>query len=91
MTSVVTESPVNAVFVLCWNCRYAVPSYEKGVNDQAKQLIIDQFRITQFRNGDMACTVINILCRMEYSVSIQIHTVDTNIFKADTALVDAIF
>ena len=69
---------------------YAVPSYEKGVNDQAEQLITDQFRIAQFRNGGMVCTVVHIPCRMEYGVAIQIHTVDTNIFKANTALIDEV-
>ena len=91
MTSAVTGSPVTAVFVLCWNCRYAVPSYEEGVNDQTEQFIIDQFRIAQFRNGDMVCTMIQTHCRMEYGVAIQIHTMDMNIFKVDTALIDVVF
>ena len=55
---------LTAYQTLCRDCRNTVSPYEEGVNDQAKQFILNQFRIAQFRNDDMVCTVIQIPCYM---------------------------
>ena len=58
------------------------------MNDQTEDLIAHQFRIGQFRQTDVLCSLIQILGSMEEYIASQINPMDLNFFKTDRIRLD---